>query len=151
MVLAALATGALLAGCSAPFEHSKQRMEQLQVARKEARGARIVLRFTRELPVREVAGELIASGPDTVFVLGESGLAAVSSSELQAAEIAVREGPAGAMEPPILEVRQHELGDLVGDLDRRRGRGERWKLLVQHARFPQGLPPGFDRQTSPGP
>lgn len=130
--LAALAAAALLAACAAPFEYSKQRMEQLQVARKQARGGWIVLRFPAERPAREVSGELLAAGPDTVFVLTREGVAAVPSAQLPSAEIALYEGPNAAQGSPVLAA---AAGRAV------------WEPLVAHARFPQGLPPGLDRSS----
>ena len=135
--LVAAVAAALLAACGGSFEHSKQRMEQLQIARKEARGAWIVVRFPNGDAAGELSGELVAAGADTVFVLTGAGLEALDARDLQRATVSAYEGPRTPGTSPILALRNPRPRDL--------------DALASHSRFPQGLPAHFDRQAHSGP
>jgi hypothetical protein len=139
-VLAAAALiGALVlsAACGAPFERSKARMEQLALARRQASGAWIVLRYGRERPPRTLEGELLAANPDSIFLLTSAGVGAMPSRELKWARITLYEAPSKATGPPVRVIRL--------------GRQDDWGALASHARFPQGLPADFDRDPPVAP
>ena len=134
--LAALAVAAAaLTGCAVPFENSRERMLQLQDARAAARGAWIVVRDRDG--VADASGELLAASADSVFVAGEHGFAAIASEIVARSAVTVYEAPSEPSDPPVLR--------LTGN-DRKR-----WKTLVRYARFPQGLPAGFDRSAAASP
>ena len=133
-LIAALAALALVAACSGPFETSKVRMLQLVNARKEARGAWITVRDRRQKPPHEVAGELLAASADSIQLLAEGRVTTLPTGDLRKVVLALYEAPSQEAGMPVLTIQ----GDARG----------RWQALVPHARFPQGLPRDFGRDST---
>jgi hypothetical protein len=98
----------------------------------KVRGAQIRMRFARESPPREVAGELIAADIDSVWILSGNHLTAIPSLQLPRTSIELSEGFEYWM-PPLLQLDRPDRWS--------------WETLARHARFPQGIPPGLDRTT----
>ncbi len=57
--------------------------------------------------------------------------------EVQRADITLYEAPSQATGAPVLVLGPHD--------------PESWKVLIHHARFPQGLPEDFDRHAPGAP
>lgn len=117
-------------------------------------------------PVTRLAGELIAVGEDSVYVLDESGLSAVPVAAVLKATFTAYDARARALGywtlAGTVSTLSHGVGLLVSaplwlatgisatSAQSRQGRvsgTERssWAEMRPFARFPQGLPPGFDR------
>lgn len=123
-------------GC-APATLTKERLNEVVEARREARGAWIVVRSRpREEPPR-LAGELLAATPDSIHVLTGRGVVSFAGTDLRRTEVMLYEAPRQVSKLPMLY-----LGPSAAKSP---------SELSRHARFPQGLPPGFDRDTRTSP
>jgi len=122
----------LLTACAVPVRQSKARIGELVIARKQARGAWIVLHYGRKGSTRSVSGELLAANADSIFLLASDHLHSMPTSATKTASVTVYEAPSQEGGPPVLVLR----------------RPWSWKTLVSHARFPQGLPADFARQAA---
>ncbi len=169
--LVRVAAGALvlLAGCvmhSAPVP-----MPSAAVAATEAFGGWVTIRTAddgRDRARSEVAGELIAVHPDSVFVMTDSGLVGMTRSRARKATLFAYDSRAGdlaawgfagtllalsngyffVLTAPVWiittsVVTTHQSNAAMVQTSNSAG----WDQLKLYARFPQGIPPALDRST----
>ena len=141
----ALATLTLLGACS-NTQLANHRLEQRVVARKDVRGALIVIRFVLEDPPRAMSGELLAASADSTHILVDDSLVVVHVDDMLRADLAVYDPP-GEVRKDALVLTHATSADSRWDGG---GFGSiPWKKLAKYARFPQGLTTEFERRPAP--
>ncbi len=118
-------------------------------------------------PAIQVAGELIAVDPDTVFVMSQGTLVSLTKSQVERASLFAYDAQSGRLAlwgflgtlssaatgfGALLLAPVWIIGSTAATASRSNAPvveltsgGGRWAQMALYARFPQGLPPGVDR------